>query len=271
MLDDASVLTTLNYAVKDGVMPEFYLYKPEPGTVMNSPKVDPQQVSVSNARGREGDFALDKEGFQYVTHETNVDDFWRNRNVRGAYYDEVVDLLMRETGAAEVLAFDYNIRNKEVSEQTPLAQNPIMSVHNDYTEVSGPQRVSDLIDQSEVDQWLGGRYVFINVWKPISRPVEESPLGVCAATSMIQDDFIATALRYRDRTGQVYSVAHNPDHEWFYLEDMQPNEVLLLKCFDSAEDGRARYTAHSAFEDPNSLPDARPRESIEVRTIARFD
>jgi hypothetical protein len=51
---------------------------------------------------------------------------------------------------------------------------------------------------------------------------------------------------------------------------MRPDEVMLLKCFDSARDGRARFTAHSAFDDPNTRENAPPRESIEVRTLAFF-
>jgi hypothetical protein len=51
---------------------------------------------------------------------------------------------------------------------------------------------------------------------------------------------------------------------------MQKNEALLLKCYDSMEDGRARFSAHSAFDDPTSPPNAAPRESIEARTLVFF-
>jgi hypothetical protein len=51
---------------------------------------------------------------------------------------------------------------------------------------------------------------------------------------------------------------------------MQANEALLLKCYDSAKDGRARFTAHTAFDDPTSPPDAAPRESIETRAFVFF-
>ena len=44
---------------------------------------------------------------------------------------------------------------------------------------------------------------------------------------------------------------------------------MLLKCFDS-DPGRARFTAHTAFDDPTSRPDAPARESIEVRTLVFF-
>jgi len=81
---------------------------------------------------------------------------------------------------------------------------------------------------------------------------------------------VPTDLKYRDRTGEVYSLAFNPNHRWFYFPQMQKNEALLLKCYDSMEDGRARFSAHSAFEDPTSPPDAKPRESIEARTLVFF-
>jgi hypothetical protein len=48
---------------------------------------------------------------------------------------------------------------------------------------------------------------------------------------------------------------------------MQPDEALLLKCYDSSTDGRARFAPHTAFEDPTAPADRLPRESIELRTL----
>ncbi|MGR8920221.1 MAG: CmcJ/NvfI family oxidoreductase, partial [Gammaproteobacteria bacterium] len=109
-----------------------------------------------------------------------------------------------------------------------------------------------------------------NVWRPLRGPVQDVPLGICDAASIAPDDFIATDLRYADRTGEIYSVRYSARHRWFFLGDMQADEVMLLKCFDSAGDGRARYTAHSGFRDPAAGDDVLPRRSIEVRTIAFF-
>ena len=78
-------------------------------------------------------------------------------------------------------------------------------------------------------------------------------------------------MKYPDRTGEVYSLAFSPNHRWLYFPHMQANEAMLLKCYDSETDGRARFTAHSAFTDPTSPPDAPARESIEVRTLAFFE
>ncbi len=98
----------------------------------------------------------------------------------------------------------------------------------------------------------------------------ETPLAVCDARSIKPGDLVATELKYRDRSGEVQSLAYNANHRWFYVPNMQQNEAMLIKCFDSAHDGRARFTAHSAVEDPTSPPDAPARESIEVRTLAFF-
>ena len=51
---------------------------------------------------------------------------------------------------------------------------------------------------------------------------------------------------------------------------MRADEALLIKCFDSARDGRARLSVHTAFEDPTTPADAAPRESIEVRAFLFF-
>jgi hypothetical protein len=149
-----------------------------------------------------------------------------------------------------------------------LAKEPVRFAHNDYTERSGPQRVRDLFAADEAAALLRHRVAVINVWKPL-RPVESAPLAVCDARTIAPEDLVATDLRYADRTGEVYSLRFNPAHRWFYFPAMRAEEALLLKCFDS-DRTCARFTAHSAFDDPGAPPDAAPRQSIEVRTLAFF-
>jgi hypothetical protein len=55
------------------------------------------------------------------------------------------------------------------------------------------------------------------------------------------------------------------------VPNMTRDEAIVIKCYDSARDGRARFSLHAAFEDPTTPPDAPPRESIEVRAFAFFD
>jgi hypothetical protein len=122
---------------------------------------------------------------------------------------------------------------------------------------------------AEAEALLGRRFAVINVWKPIRGPVETAPLAVCDARSIRLEDLVPTDLLYPDRTGEVYSLTFHPGHRWFYFPRMRSDEVMMLKCYDS-DRSLARFTAHSSFDDPTSPPDAPPRQSIEVRTLAFF-
>ena len=101
-------------------------------------------------------------------------------------------------------------------------------------------------------------------------PVETFPLAICDAASLAVDDMVISERRYPNRVGQTYAITYNPAHQWYWFPRMRRDEALVFKVFDSMKDGRARFTAHTAFEYPTSPPHARPRESIEIRTLAFF-
>ena len=149
-------------------------------------------------------------------------------------------------------------------------REPVRVTHNDYTDKSGPQRVKDVLGPNEAATRLQSRFAFYNVWRPINGPVEAMPLAVCDAGSLSPGDLVPSDLVYSDRVGEIYHVAHNPMQRWSYFPGMTSAEVILFKCYDSKTDGRARFTPHSAFKDPSTAPNAPPRESIEVRTVAFF-
>jgi hypothetical protein len=214
---------------------------------------------------------MDKAGFQLTSLKSDVTDFHNEDDVRTVYYPETEDLVKRLTGATRVLIFDHTLRSTEISEESEVLRKPSVSVHGDYTIASAPRRVRQLLPADQAEKLLKKRYAFINVWKPIGHPVETNPLVLCDARSVAAKDFVRTALRYTNRTGEIYTFRYNPNHDWFYFPGMKPDEALLIKCFDSKADGRARFVPHTSFEDPTSPPDARPRVSIEVRTIAFFD
>jgi hypothetical protein len=142
-------------------------------------------------------------------------------------------------------------------------------VHNDYTEWSGPQRVRDLLPD-EAEALLQRRFAIVQVWRPIRLPVESFPLGICDARTLSTDDLVISERRYPNRVGQTYAITYNPQHKWLWFPRMRREEAIVFKVYDSEKDGRARWTAHTAFDDPTSPPHARPRESIEIRTLAFF-
>jgi hypothetical protein len=262
----------LNYLAPTGERPRSYTYDPPPGVPLTTARYEPHEMPIYDIRRVEGELSLDGAGLRLVEHPSAVRDFYDEDELRRTYYPETERLVAAVTGAARVVVFDHTIRRRldGIADRTAgVPRQPVPRVHNDYTERSGPQRVRDLMGD-EAEDLLRRRFAFINVWRPIRGPLHDAPLAVCDAGSVAQRDFVATDLIYRDRTGEIYGVSYNPGHRWFYASAMERHEALLLKCYDSARDGTARFAPHTAFEDPTAPADKLPRESIELRTIAFF-
>ena len=259
---------SLNYIEPSAEKPVYYAYEPPAGTPRSTGKFVAHNVPIRNAREVVRDLSLDKQGFQLTHQETAVRDFYDQNEVKTTYYPEVERLLKEATGAEKVVVFDHQVRNAELAKRGEKnAREYGRAVHNDYTAKSGPRRVRDHLPPAEAEARLQNRFAEINVWRPIRGPIESTPLAVCDSSSIDPGDFVASDLVYRDKVGETYRFTYNPNHRWFYFPRLEKNEVILLKCYDSKEDGRARFTAHSAFEDPTSAHDAAPRESIEVRAL----
>lgn len=269
VVDAPAVETTLSYVARLDERPFYYQYEPPPGQPWRNTKGDKRRVAVRDARALGGATTLDREGFVLARLETRAADLWDKRQVEEIYFREVEATVRALTGAARVVAFDHNERSGATGERFGrLSKQPVRFAHNDYTERSGPQRVRDLMG-AEAEELLRRRFAVINVWKPIRGPVESAPLAVCEAGSIDPGDLLATDLIYADRKGEVYSLAFGERHRWWYYPHLRADEAMVFKCYDS-DPACARFTAHSAFDDPTSPPDAAPRESIEVRTLAFF-
>lgn len=264
----STIRTKMNYTVDNGVPPDYYFYDPEPGTKVNPPGGDTQEVEVHDGWPKLNEFSLDREGFELHPFPVVFDKFDDDAAVKSTFYEQVVDFVKKNTGANRVLVFDHTIRMRQPEQQTTLNRPAVMLVHSDYTVKSGPQRVRDLLPD-EAEELLKRRVAFYNVWKPIRNRVEELPLGVCDSQSVAPEDWLIMELKYRERTGEIYVTRHSPQHRWYYFPKMEPTQALMLKTYDSDEK-RARFMPHTAFEDPNTPPNALPRESVEVRTIAFF-
>src|SRR6267154_1936244 len=257
----------LNYLAEAIPKPVNYAYDPPAGVPRRSGKYVEQSVVVRNGREMLNKLSLDTNGFVLTEHETAVKDFYDPDEVKSVYYPEVERLLKRVTGAERVVIFDHIVRNPVLAERGEKgARPPAKIVHNDFSLKSAPRRVRDHLPE-EADSLLSNRFAEINVWRAIRGPIESSPLALCDARSLRPDDVVPCDLAYRDRVGETYGFTYNPTHRWYYFPRMERNEAILLKCYDSKDDGRARFTAHTSFEAPSSPPNAAPRESIEVRAL----
>jgi hypothetical protein len=97
--------------------------------------------------------------------------------------------------------------------------------------------------------------------------LQDAPLAVCDSRTVAAEDLVPSDLVYKERVGETYSVRYNPAHQWYYVPEMRRDEALLLKIADTRTDIPARFMPHTSFTDPTTPPDARARESIEVRTL----
>jgi hypothetical protein len=224
---------------------------------------------VFNGRSIANGFSLDREGFALVRHPTSVRDFYDDKEVRNVYYPAAEAFIRSTLDADRVVIFDHTVR-KRVDGAADIRgagpRQPATRVHVDQTDRSGANRVREHLG-AEADELLKGRVQVINLWRPIRGPLRDSPLAMCDGTTVAPHDLVASDLIYPNRSGETYSVTYNPNHRWFYFPEMTPDEALLLKCYDSATDGRTRFGPHTAFVDPTTPADAAPRESIELRTL----
>jgi len=227
------------------------------------------RVEIANGREARG-LALDANGFVLVEHRTAVRDFFDTEEPKRVYYPEVEALIRRVAGASRVLVFDHTLRSgSEDEREAKLVREPVLSAHNDYTEWSGPQRVRDLMG-AEAEELLERRFAIIQVWRAIADPIQSNPLAMADARSVAPEDLLVAERRYPGRVGQTYRLKYSPRHRWFYFPEMRRDEALVFKVYDSAKDGRARFTPHTSFDDPATPPGAPPRQSIEARALAFF-
>ena len=265
-----TVGATLNYLLDTGVMPSVFTGGPGSTVVRSASPSDPRHVTIHNGRLKTDGFTLDREGFRFIRHDTKIVDFNDEEEVRRLYYPEMEALVKAETGATRVVVFDHTLRTADEDDrQARKLREVVQRVHNDYTEWSAQQRVRDLLPD-EAEALLKRRFAIVQVWRPIRHPVETFPLAICDARSVAPDDFVISERRYPNRVGQTYAVTYNPEHRWYWFPLMRREEALVFKVYDSLQDGRARFTAHTAFDDPTAPASARPRESIEIRTLAFF-
>ena len=228
--------------------------------------VDEHPVTIHDVRPIADKLSFDRNGFVLVDEPTDVTEFAGAELER--YQRQTEALVQRLTGADKVVSFGPVIRTNATG--THGHNQPAHGAHVDY----GARTVGDfsrqMLPPEEAERRLAARHMLINVWRPIVM-VESTPLALCDASTVRREDLfdseVVSGLGGLPFSLWGFNLAYTPEHRWYWVPHMQPWEALVFKLFDSDPDA-VQFTAHSAFEDPNTPPDAAPRQSIEVRTIA---
>ena len=267
------VMGEVAYLARMAEKPYSYAYEPPPeGKARTNLVLETHVLPMHDMRPATGAISLDREGFALVNAPTAARDLYDENELKRVYYPETERIVARATGASRAVVFDHTIRRRtpDALDRTKgIPRQPVARIHGDYTEVSGPQRVRDVMG-GEAGELLKHRYAIVNLWRPIKGPLLDAPLALCDATTVADGDLVTHDLIYRDRVGEIYALFYNEAHRWYYAPAMAADEALLLKCYDSMHDGRARFMPHTSFEDSTAPADKPVRESIELRTLLFF-
>ena len=230
---------------------------------------DDYPVRIHSIRPVAGQLSLEKNGFVLLERPTAVTDFYDRDEVERVYRPEIDRIVKDLTGAEKVLVFGEMTRSDGGG--TRDGNQPSFGVHVDYGARSVRDFTIGILGEEEAERWLSRRHMLMNLWRPI-RTVMRTPLALADASTILPADLNESEVRGglgdpNRPTLYGFAVAHNPGHKWWYAPHMRPEEIWAFKLFDS-DPSQIQFTAHTAFTDPSSAPDAPPRESIEVRTIS---
>lgn len=261
----------IGYMVDTGQMPVFYQSNVAGERTNYEGEREKRTMAVRDARALPNTFNLDVEGFAFVDHSTKVKDFYDDAEVAAVYNPEVESLIAAHSGASRVFVFDHTRRSTSQDlREKHNARDPAGVAHTDYTDWSARQRIKDLLPD-EADRLLAKRFAIVNVWRSVAGVIEQWPLALCHARSVDDNHLHTVERRAYNRVGQTRHASYDGGNEWYYFPHMNRNEAVLIKNYDTAVDGRARYALHTAFDDPTSPADAAPRESLETRALVFFD
>ncbi|KAK3694386.1 hypothetical protein B0T22DRAFT_402970 [Podospora appendiculata] len=241
--------------------------------VTNERPMVPTPVTVTDVTGDERSFTLDRHGFQFHSHTSKEKEF-HEKEVPANYYPECEQLLKDITGASRVVAFDYKIRRgpsfwHKLGEHNTQSRGPLHRAHVDQSYDGAVIRLRERF-ADEADELLSRRWQIINIWRPL-KTVYKDPLAFADARSVDDRDLVAASIIFTrtDRRLESWTVKASPLHRWYYKYAQQPDEVVLIKCFDSDNVSVARRVPHCAVENPDEREN-KCRESVEVRLFVFY-
>jgi hypothetical protein len=252
-----------------------------PAAEVNTGVYETHPVLIRDARAEREKFTLETSGFQLVDHVSKVPDFMQLKSdFTGAgqpdkTYDlEIQQLLYDLTGADKVVTFGIVVR--QATPSGPNYQPPASDVHVDWTESR-----ANMLAKKHAD-FPYSRFKCINLWRTFSPSPQDYPLAVCdgrtldstgsKANSMIPCDKIPDLDHLESAPSEpIVSEADlftfDSKQKWYYFSNMNRDEILVFTLYDSAKYPKGRCP-HVAFV--NDAKGAKPRESVEIRSIVYF-
>jgi hypothetical protein len=277
---------TVNYLAPGSTRNRLYV---APGDQRATARYEPREVFIADGRPCQEDLTLDAAGFTLVRHQSSVPaPVLDNPAVLdGAYTGEAISLVRALTGADYVVSLGWLARRSTADRLIagrPPALPPAPDVHVDLHTTEIAHRYARVHARAPLP--APGKYrraVWTSLWRAFSPPPQDWPLAVCDYRSTDDAEDGTPNLLFRvpalpdpadteapdDEAESAASLFfYNPVHRWWYFPGMDAGEALLIKLHDT-DRSVAWRAPHTSFRD-TSAPGARPRESVELRTVAYF-
>ncbi len=262
----SSIRAPIGYSERTEKKPFFYANAHEKDFV----PLKPAEVEIHDARGL--DCSLDVEGFTLVRHKSAVEDLTDLEQVARVHSGEIIALLKELTSCDHVAMTPMGIlRFSEKSGANEANDNshPARFVHVDMAkEAAAGMRAQTAPEGRSIT-----RSAQYNVWRVLSAPPQDVPLGLCAYPSIAEGDLIDCDAIFDPLDGSPewgfpnYLLEYNPQHRWYYYSNMTRDEAIVFKTSES-DPARAQLMPHGAFDNPLAPADAPPRISLEMRGTA---
>ncbi|CAE6357414.1 unnamed protein product [Rhizoctonia solani] len=216
------IYAKFNYALPNPRGQSLYLVQPNPGVLafrMNY-ILDPRNVVAQDIRGRENDFKLDVNGFEYLTRPTD-EAFLDKQSIETNYYAEVRQLVKEHTSADQVFIITHRTRQSSENysrtyEDFGKDRTPSHTVHVDRTPESVAAEVKKYLGE-DAERLVKGRVRFINVWRPIEHKVHHEPLGFADWRTSSESDLLPVHVDNVYAKFDVFLSRFNKTHNWYYL------------------------------------------------------
>jgi len=233
---------------------------------------DDRDMLLTDMRPLQQQLSVERNGFTLLNHVTAVRNFFDPAEIERVFFPEVIALAKQVNQAVHAIAFGPVPRSDDPA--SAQGRLPAFGAHVDYGRATIEDQVRRTLGAEAAAYWLKKRFVLMNFWRPITT-VYRTPLALCDASTVAPDDLNDSEIRGGlDDPGRPplfgFNLSYNPQHRWYYVPRMRPDEVFAFKLFDSDAD-RPQWTGHTAFADPDSPPDAPPRQSMEIRTVSFID
>jgi hypothetical protein len=252
----------------------------------NTP-TEQHDIRVYDARSIAPSLSLESEGFiltrrESPSHvaadpqliETNRGRRFDSPAINRAYWDELLPMLKRLSGGDEVIAFPGALTaRRSGNARAPGWEAQVGLAHADVTRASAEAFLAETMKGMGREVPAYSRMAVYQTWQVVSPPPHDSTLAFVDSRTVKAGDFVFNDCHF-GTSGTVWDnfesriARFSPDHRWYYFSNIQTDELLVFKAYDTANTDGDNYI-HGAVDNP--AEEVLSRLSVEARYVVLWD